>query len=107
MVVDAAMQSGITVGGMVEGTRVGHCESLWRQEVGGEKGSGLSEGLCEPLLWTVSHATITGIPEPPPLKSPQHSCPEARAFRVFQSTESCRTDSNSIQTQAPAASKFP
>lgn len=50
--------------GMVEGTRVGHCESLWRQDVGGEKGSGLSEELRESLLWAVSHDTITGIPGP-------------------------------------------
>lgn len=83
MVVDAAMQSGIMVGGMVDGTIVRHCKSLWRQDVGGEKGSGLSEELRESLLWAVSHDTIAGIPGPPPLKNPQHSCPEARAFRAL------------------------
>lgn len=83
MVVDAAMQSGIMVGGMVDGTIVWHCKSLWRQDVGGEKGSGLSEELRESLLWAMSHGTITGIPGFPPLKNPQHSCPEAGVFRVL------------------------
>lgn len=70
VVVDAALQSGIMVGGMVDGTIVWHCKSLWRQDVGGEKGSGLSEELCESLLWAMSHGTTPGIPGPPPLKNP-------------------------------------
>lgn len=53
MVVDAAMQSGIMVGGMVDGTIVWHCKSLWRQDVGGRRAQtsqrnyvNLSYGQC-------------------------------------------------------------
>lgn len=60
VVVDAALQSGIMVGGMVDGTIVWHCKSLWRQDVGGEKGSGLSEELRESLLWQCLMAQSLG-----------------------------------------------